>query len=314
MPIESVVRNEDQKCVYRSINSEGTRVLWEITSACNLRCDFCLVEIKQKPVSLSRALDIARALVDHGVEKFLISGGEPLLYPDLQRLLQYLLNQDVLVKLLTNGTIHDEEIFRLIEEHSTMEVSLSLQSVREDEADAIFGRKGSLKKVLHTIERLPKERLNIICAAGTVNAEQIEEVIDFAAEQGVPCISVTNIFKSPTDPARFRADCLVYRLEDDRVAELMDLVARKRAAYRGRMVIRTTQFFGSDHERCGAGRSVLYVDSTGCVLPCTLTDNDRWRDRVRDMPVDRVLAFYREDLPEVPPSSCSHFFQMPASA
>ena len=45
--VRSVLQTEDQICCYRSITSSGVRVLWEITSAGNDRCDFCLGEIKR---------------------------------------------------------------------------------------------------------------------------------------------------------------------------------------------------------------------------------------------------------------------------
>ena len=63
MTTHSVVRDEDQFCVYRSVESQGTRVLWELTSACNLRCDFCLVEIKGRHLPVDDALAIADELV-----------------------------------------------------------------------------------------------------------------------------------------------------------------------------------------------------------------------------------------------------------
>ena len=129
MATHSVYRNEDQKCCYRAIQSEGIRVLWEITSACNVECDFCLVEKKHRTIPLDRALSMAQVLIEEGVEKFLISGGEPLLYPGIEPLLRYLVEQNVLVKLLTNGTIHHAAIFDLIQDSDQIEVSLSVQSI-----------------------------------------------------------------------------------------------------------------------------------------------------------------------------------------
>ena len=72
MSIQSVYRNEDQKCCYRAINSQGVRVLWEITSACNVECDFCLVEKKHRTIPLQQALDLGAVLIEEGVEKFLV--------------------------------------------------------------------------------------------------------------------------------------------------------------------------------------------------------------------------------------------------
>jgi MoaA/NifB/PqqE/SkfB family radical SAM enzyme len=309
-PVRSVTRNADQKCVYRSIDSDGIRVLWEVTSACNLKCDFCLVAIKRRPLPLERTLAIARDLVACGAHKFLISGGEPLLYPGIETLIEDLVERGVLVKLLTNGTVPNERVFALIRRTPTMEVSLSIQTVEEPAADRIFGRAGAFRRVEQTIDELPRERLNVICAVSTMNEHALEDVIDWVAEKGIPCVSLTNIFKDPSSRSRFREDCRDYAIAADRWTALFELVERKRAQYDGRLVIRTTQFRGGDGERCGAGRSVLYLDSTGCLLPCTLTENEALRERVRTMTIPEVVRFYRETLPAVPPSSCVPLFRI----
>jgi MoaA/NifB/PqqE/SkfB family radical SAM enzyme len=278
MTAQSIIRNEDQKCVFRSIDSQGLRILWEVTSACDLECDFCLVEKKFRQLPLERALGVAGELVDCGVDKFLISGGEPLLFHGIEELLEYLVGRKVLVKLLTNGTVHNQRVFDLINDHDSMEVSLSLPSIDEKIADEIFCKPGSFRRLLKTIECLPLSRLNAIAACGSYNLERIEQIIDWIAERGIPCVSITNIFQAPNSKARFRDDCCVYRIDEQRLDELFELIQRKRREYQGRVVIRTTQFRGSASETCGAGRSVLYLDATGCLLPCTLTDNRAYRE------------------------------------
>ena len=87
--------------------------------------------------------------------------------------------------------------------------------------------------------------------------------------------------------------------------QLFALVAAKRAEYRGRLAIRTTQFTVQPGERCMAGRTVFYIDPMGVVSPCTVTDNTIWREAVQDMTVGQAIAFYRSTLTDAPPSSCS---------
>ena len=304
MSVQSLVRNEDQTCVYRSTNGSGVRVLWEVTSACNLECDFCLVEKKHRHMPLDRALETARDLIACGVEKFLISGGEPLLYPWIEPLLEYLVERGALIKLLTNGTIDKPAVWDLIRAHRSVEVSLSLPSVDEATADRIFRKPGSFRRLLATMDQLPLERLNVIAAYSTLNEDSIEHVIDWVAARGIPCLSITNVFKDPASPARFVDDCCVYRADSQSVEKLVSVIQRKREQYRGRLVIRTTQFHGETGETCGAGRSVLYLDCTGCLLPCTLTDNTRHRDVVRAMSISEAVEHYRRTLPTIPHSSC----------
>ena len=72
------------------MESQGTRVLWELTSACNLKCDFCLVEIKGRHLPIDSALAIADELVEARVDKVLLSGGEPLLHPGAEAVIRRL--------------------------------------------------------------------------------------------------------------------------------------------------------------------------------------------------------------------------------
>ena len=310
MAIQSVYRNEDQKCCYRAINSQGVRVLWEITSACNVECDFCLVEKKHRTIPLKQALELATVLIEEGVEKFLISGGEPLLYPGIESLIEFLVDRGVLIKLLTNGTIHHPGIFELIRTTPQIEVSLSVQSIDEELSDRIFKRKGSWAKLLETIRCLPKDRLNIITTFSTMNHDHIEAIIDWVVAQGIRCLSITNVFQETTRPARFMDSCLMYKEDAYRIARLFELIAGKRREYEGRLVIRTTQFGGDAQETCEAGRSVLYIDSTGSLLPCTLTNNAEYRELNARLSVRELIRHYRERLPALPPSSCVPLFSL----
>lgn len=302
--VRSILRTEDQICCYRSITSAGVRVLWEITSACNLRCDFCLVEIKRKQLSLDDALAVADELVARRVDKVMVSGGEPLLFRGVDQVMRRLLDGGVLVKLLTNGTVADEAVFSMVEADPAIEVSLSVLSVRPEKADAIFRRAGAWSKLCATIERLPSRQLNVITPVSSQNCDEVGEIIDWVAARGIPCISVINVFKDPESPARFRDDCRDHRIADARVAPLFDLIAAKRAEYEGRMVIRTTQFRGCGGETCGAGRSVLYIDALGRVLPCTLTDNSVWRIRTSGLGVGAAMDLYAREVGDLPASSC----------
>jgi MoaA/NifB/PqqE/SkfB family radical SAM enzyme len=305
MTTRSIVQDEDQFCIYRSVASRGTRVLWELTSACNLKCDFCLVEIKRRHLPVAAALAVADELIAARVDKVLLSGGEPLLYPGAEAVIRRLSASDVLVKLLTNGTVENRAVFDLIRASDTIEVSLSVPTADPAEADRIFGAQATLARIAATIAELPAARLNVICAVSRLNLAGVEEVVEWVAAAGVPCLSLTDIFKDPASPARFRDDCRDLRIDADQRRQLFDLVARKRAQHRGRLVIRTTQFAIQAHEQCMAGRTVFYIDPMGTVSPCSVTENRSWRDATAGMRVGEAITFYRDAITGAPASSCS---------
>jgi MoaA/NifB/PqqE/SkfB family radical SAM enzyme len=72
------------------------------------------------------------------------------------------------------------------------------------------------------------------------------------------------------------------------------------------MVIRTTQFRRCGGEACGAGKSVLYIDALGRLLPCTLTDNEAWRVRAAGLSIGEAMDLYRREITALPASSCTH--------
>ena len=305
MTTRSLVQEEDQFCVYRSVTSAGTRVLWELTSACNLKCEFCLVEIKRRHLPVPAALQVADQLIEARVDKVLLSGGEPLLYPGVEPVMRRLSEAGVLVKLLTNGTVPHREVFDLIRASDSIEVSLSVPTADPRQADEIFRSEGTLDRIEATIAELPSARLNVICAVSRSNLAGVEAVVDWVAGHGVPCLSLTDIFKDPVSPARFLDDCRDLRIDDDQRRVLFELVARKRAQYRGRLAIRTTQFVHRPHEVCMAGQTVFYIDALGAVSPCTVTDNGKWRAATAGMSVGDAIAYYRRTIHAPPHSSCS---------
>ena len=73
-----------------------------------------------------------------GSTRCCLSGGEPLLFRGVEHVMRRLVDGGVLVKLLTNGTVENEAVYRMIEEDPSIEVSLSVLSVRPEKADAIF--------------------------------------------------------------------------------------------------------------------------------------------------------------------------------
>jgi MoaA/NifB/PqqE/SkfB family radical SAM enzyme len=306
MVAQSVVRNEDQICCYRSINSAGVRALWEIVRGCNLRCGFCLVPDGGRGLPLERTQQIARELIEAGIKKVLLSGGEPLLYKPIDQIIEYLVNAGALVKLLTNGTVHREAVFKLIERWQQIELSVSLESAQSKVNDAVFGRAGSHARIMALFDRIPAARIHVNVVCSTLNTGELGELLDWAADRGVGSVSLINVFQNPKVEGRFTADCRSYGLSREQQSRVLVLVNRKRIEHSGRLVIRTINFLsGIGCETCGAGRSIIYINAEGSILPCTLTDNTPYEATTRGMTIGEALDWFQQAVPALPESSCS---------
>ena len=89
------------------------RVVLELTTACTLNCKYCnnLMNFYTHPrhielKTLKDAVDALSAAVDEVIILEMI-GGEPFLYPELEEILQYVINKEKIlsVEITTNGTI-----------------------------------------------------------------------------------------------------------------------------------------------------------------------------------------------------------------
>lgn len=82
-----------------------------VLEACNFRCRQCFSKFGTKkllPVEGWKKI-IDNCIAGANVAEFNIAGGEPMLYPGLVELVQYIRDKGVKVSLITNGSLMDEE-------------------------------------------------------------------------------------------------------------------------------------------------------------------------------------------------------------
>jgi len=108
--------------------------VWDLTTACNLRCLHCELEAgRRDPAELSpaEALVVAHDLVDAGARRVSLSGGEPLLRKDWPELCQHLARAGVWVSIVTNGLLLDAETLSRAVAAGAQAVTVSLDGLRE---------------------------------------------------------------------------------------------------------------------------------------------------------------------------------------
>lgn len=140
------------------------------TSNCNLNCNLCyakktLNQSIQTIEHLERYKNLVDRLIDVGVTEFDISGGEPLLYPYLFELLEYLIEQEVSVTMVSNGTLLYEKI-----NHSNVsiikkltELHISIDNSIAEIHDNYRGCKGAFVKSIRGLKYLQHLGVNNLC-------------------------------------------------------------------------------------------------------------------------------------------------------
>ena len=99
-----------------------------VTNRCNARCGFCSIPLQPyngatPPGLFEQAID---KLYDLGVRYIQFTGGEPLLYQYLTRVVKYTGELGILMTVVTNGSLLDEKRARALAESGVQEVSISV--------------------------------------------------------------------------------------------------------------------------------------------------------------------------------------------
>ena len=129
--------------------------LWEVTQRCHLRCRHCYLGGEHEPEELgtSEGKDLLGQMAGLGVMFLVITGGEPLLRGDLFDLVDEALGLGFAWKLLTTGTLVDEEQARRLAERHPMNVDISLHGL-EGTHDALTRVPGSFRAATRAMKTL----------------------------------------------------------------------------------------------------------------------------------------------------------------
>lgn len=129
---------------------------WEITSKCNLNCKHCAVnEVHREDISLPEAKQIVDKMASQGVKEILFSTKEPFAYKYIWDLFAYCTKLNIYIKLVTNGTLLNEDDVKRLYQYKIKMFSISLDGWNETDNDLIRG-KGTFNKILKTIELISK--------------------------------------------------------------------------------------------------------------------------------------------------------------
>ena len=165
-----------------------------VTDRCDFRCQYCMTEemrfLPRKAVlSAEEIIRLATLFVDLGVQKIRLTGGEPLVRPDIVDIARGLSNIEGLNELVmtTNGS-QLPMLAKPLVEAGVSRINVSLDTLCGDQF-AELSRTGDLSKVLAGLDSaidagFERIRLNTVLLTGK-NDTQIEPLIDYALDRGI---------------------------------------------------------------------------------------------------------------------------------
>ncbi len=133
------------------------KFVWiEVCTFCNLKCKHCYNESSaqcNETMSFDDFKKVCQELIDIGVRKVQLIGGEPFCNKNIKEMLKYATERFEFVEIFTNGILINEEWCEFLKENN-IHVAMSIYSYDAREHDKVTLQKGSHAKTTHSVELL----------------------------------------------------------------------------------------------------------------------------------------------------------------
>lgn len=166
-----------------------------VTDRCNMRCIYCMpeegmeFEPTDKILTYEEIADVVRVAAEMGITKIRLTGGEPLVRKDLDKLVEMIARIPGIedIALTTNGILLAPQAARL-KKAGLKRVNISLDSLRSDRFKMIT-RGGNVQKVLDSIDTCVKLgltpiKLNVLLMKG-INDDEIIDFISLTKDRNI---------------------------------------------------------------------------------------------------------------------------------
>ncbi|MFD0669926.1 pyrroloquinoline quinone biosynthesis protein PqqE [Cohnella sp. GCM10027633] len=252
----------------------------EITHRCPLHCPYCSNPIelhrRENELSTNEWLSVLEQAGELGVAQVHFTGGEPLLRPDLERLVRGAREAELYANLITSGIGLTEERLRQLIEAGIDSIQMSVQASSAELADSIAGfRAHERKRQAARLIRASGIPLHMNVVLHRANLHQIEEIIELCSEWGAQRLELANA--QYYGWALRNVERLLPRKEQLQEAEAAFARARERFGDRLELLWILPDYYEEYPKPCmgGWGKLSLTVAPDGRVLPCTASSEIR---------------------------------------
>ncbi len=194
--------------------------------SCNFNCQHCCItKLRRKPgercFTIADVKELSRQADEIGLAHIVITGGEPLVFPDFDEIVKAIDPKKFYISSDTNGWFLNEKRAMHLKEIGVDKIQLSLDSLSEEGHDAFRRAKGSHARALRAIDAAKKAGLNIIVQTVVtkqrLHSQEFLDFLTFLNGKGVP-VFVT--YAKPVGAWEGHFEGLVTREDMDYMREL----------------------------------------------------------------------------------------------
>jgi len=184
----------DQEIKAAVKNSRLLSMEIELSLRCNFHCQYCYVPDKlsfENELSFEELRDAITQAKNLGVKKIVILGGEPMLYPQILKIIKFIRTENLEAEMFTNGFGITPEVAKQLFELGIL-VVLKMNSRKEDVQDALAGKKGAYKIIQEAFNNLKQagfpaktKRLGISTVICQQNFDEIISMWEWLRQQEI---------------------------------------------------------------------------------------------------------------------------------
>ncbi len=259
-----------------------------LTERCNLNCAHCYMDAQRRISAQNNELNHAElSTLFQTIAKrapgtiIVLTGGEPLLRPDIDNLVKSGVKAELRVVIGTNGHLLNKDKIVSLKKIGLSGVGISMDSVHADQHDSFRGVPGSFEKAVKAIKLCRPNDLHVQIhfTVTQSNHKQIEPAVHMAKELGASIINFFFLVCIGRGQSSMDLSPMLYESCLNQIAGLQDhhkgimIQSRctphfKRILYERNPESPYTRATGYDGGGCPAARRYCRIDPQGEVTPC----------------------------------------------
>lgn len=246
---------------------------------CNFKCIYCYANLSGPPLSLSGrdAIGLINDAAEMGAVSVCMSGGEPLLHPDIDKIVLEATERGMLVAFATNGALLDEPMVDRLLAAGLESIQVSLDAPSPSLHHFITGSENTFDRVVAGIGLLKAKglRVGVRSVVMSHNLKEMPELVELLTGLNVDEISLTT---QAACSCNFEDNIKMTKTGKMESNFLRNMINEKSAKYPGCELYFTERELGwqsgKDIIPCGSPMSTLVVHPSGEVTICEMIGDD----------------------------------------
>ena len=201
--LENMDKVEKILCEKASLNKVPISGAIELLPLCNMNCEMCYIRLtKEEMESCGRLrtadewIEVAKQMKQAGTLFVLLTGGEPFLYKDFDKVYNALRNMGIIVTINTNGTLINEEIADMLSENKPRRVNITLYGTSNETYAKICKNPKGFDQTINGIKLLKERNIDVKMNISLIEENKMElpQMLKIASELDVPIDIDTYMF------------------------------------------------------------------------------------------------------------------------